>query len=141
MEKNRRRRVGIGMVPPKTSLGQFLRVHRLTLGLTQPEMAEKLRIPQNRYSAYETGRHRRPSPALARTMVKVFHFDPEGLERLGLPARAALRLEKWVRLDNHSRTDLQVIKRRLGINRSSTAVAKALAFYRRHVENEAGSST
>ena len=46
-------------------LGEYLRRYRIENGLTQADLAEKLRVSQNAISQYETGKRCPPIPRIA----------------------------------------------------------------------------
>lgn len=62
-------RIGVGMTPSKTELGEFLRSRRFELGLTQAEVARRWGMSQKSLSALELGQRQYLTPQQVRTLA------------------------------------------------------------------------
>lgn len=68
-------------IPPRSHIGGVLRAWRISAGLTQMQLAERLQTDQTTISSYEVGRRMPTSAALAR-LAQVFGISDEELGRV-----------------------------------------------------------
>lgn len=76
--------IGKGMVPSKTKLGKFLRVHRLHLRLTQEQVAKLARMTMRNYQSHEAGVNKYLKPKQILSLAQALKCDLAQLQALGL---------------------------------------------------------
>lgn len=82
MQRKKYQPVGIGMTPSTTEVGIFLRSRRLELGITQDELARRIGMRQNHYSALERGALGHKSlRAHLRGLTESLRCDPSELQK------------------------------------------------------------
>ena len=71
-----------------SSFGALLRRHRLALGLTQEELAERAGLSGRAISDLERGLKQSPHPSTIRLLVSGLQLDPTGAEELVAAVRS-----------------------------------------------------
>lgn len=115
-----------------TVLGDFIRRHRMAVGLTQAELARRVGIDSTYLGAIETGKKRPKGEALLGAIASSLSLNDENTRELALAARSSqrtLRLPDEMSLEHYETAETFIRELALLDEADTTALRSLLAAF------------